>query len=384
MDSQRCVGGLCTPRSSAVALGEPVRDFQAVETVLSSPDDMAEQLIVLAAQPKGVGLKRYYLPDYRIASDDIDEELGAFRVDTAIRGTLQLAAANRDPTQGLMRFAWAQQSEGGGVRSVLLDIKTPWISATETLYKLPAATTLSQLVAAKVPGGSLHGWVEALGPNVRPFVQFVSEDGTTHLAQALDTNGYSIALAGDHERSVAYWLQRSGSWWGIWHRETPHGQLVDMDEPAALLIAGTGPGPSSIFAANAKDGTLLFLDHASSLGTEANKMVLVQQGGTQLVERNYTQGFDAIEQLRVVPAMSVGAWAAVVGEWGGERGIWLRHINEEGAVENYPIRVLDMPPTSRIDELSVSEAVGAVQVSWAERVDANSQRVLWTRSFACD
>lgn len=140
MDSQRCVGGLCTPRSSAVALGEPVRDFQAVETVLSSPDDMAEQLIVLAAQPKGVGLKRYYLPDYRIASDDIDEELGAFRVDTAIRGTLQLAAANRDPTQGLMRFAWAQQSEGGGVRSVLLDIKTPWISATETLYKLPSTS----------------------------------------------------------------------------------------------------------------------------------------------------------------------------------------------------------------------------------------------------
>lgn len=378
-----CEGGYCVPTSPVAELGEPIQGFQAARAMLVSPDGGTAQLVVLAGQPQGIGLRRYYLPNFLPATDEHDPILGAMRVDSSLQSTLQLTTSLQDTAKGIARFAWARQGEGAGVRSALLDVKTPWLSATETVYNLPAVAVLSQLTSLRAASGTLFAWVESSGADLHPIAQFIGEDGVISMAQMLDESGYAIVLAGGGARSVAFWLQRSGTWWGIRSRESRSGHLFDIESEAALVDSGNGSAPSALYAANGDNGTLLFTEKQNTLGERIYEAMLIEAG--RVVRRNlqFAEGFSEIERFQVFSSKDTGAWVAIVGRWDGEAGLWLRYVDGRSVVDRYPIRVFTGERDVRIDQLSVSQVGDALQVTWAERGPDQAQRQLVTRSFQC-
>lgn len=378
-----CEGGFCLPVTQVVELPEPSRNFEAASSTVIFPEGRPPQLAVLSAQPLGVALKRYYLPNYRSVGDPVDEELRAVRVDFPMDGSFQIYASIEDDVRGVARFAWAHHGEQAGLRTVALDATAPWLTATETTHRLPENYNMSGIQSVSAASGTQVVWVESGDGKSRPYSQHLHyEEGYT-MAQALDESGYGVTVAANDDTVSVFWLRREANWWSISAKSTEAGTYFDSEEEPAILEGGVGTPPLGIHAVQGRDHVMLFTQKLNVFGRSDYEILFVDD--LQIVRRNvpYMDGFTDIRHDVVVPALHAGAWVGVVGTWGGEAGVWVRYVSETGVVDRYPVRITDAPTQGLIDDLSVSSTRDHLQVSWALRETADDQKTYFSRQLRC-
>lgn len=385
--SYRCQSGGCEAQTDVIHVEDTYAAADELLMAVVASDVGALQALVFAGGKAGFGFRRFYMPSFGPASDPVDDVLRGIRMDGPTAGGMyQPIVVRTNDTDGNLRFYWVMNTaERRAIRTASFNPNGPILSAPETMYSIGVGASVSQLAAAPVHGGAQLAWTEATGGEWYIWTQRVREDGTLTVAQMLGVGGRNATIASSNDRVDIFWTVPTSGSWSIRRRSTVPGDLFDLAVPEDIIQHSGGRPPLTLTAVPGAQGVLLFSEFPSDAGAAAFQLSYIVDDVFELRGANYLHDFRAVEAVRIFPHAGGGAWALVLGTWNVQRGLWLRHIDGDGSIARYPVRVLDSPlDEERIDQLSFSVIGDEAWVSWAQRDGVGAPRKVYVRGMLCE